>query len=170
MSSEKVLTFRLITLMNTLISNCRSIKSGLLVYESDPLTEEETEGNRNREKEDTAMQKHPWNQMNLTKVKTVSHIQKNMEERKAHFCLWYEYELIQRNSLKKTTTKWKKRQGWCLSSEASNSGSHCDASVSEENKRGWEKWASRCDSLFLRPPWHHLLTAGMCSIIFINIG
>lgn len=61
MSSEKVLIFRVIALMNTLISNCRSIKSGLLVYESDPLKEEETEGNRNinREKEDAAMQKHP---------------------------------------------------------------------------------------------------------------
>lgn len=128
-------------------------KSGSLVYGSDPLT-------RRRRKETKIegmrMLKHPWNHIN----ESSSEDSGTNCGRKGGVRLFGDG---QRNNKMKDKT-------WIgiLSSEASNSC--CDALVSEENKRGWEKWASRCDSLFLRPPWHHLLTAGMCSIIFINIG
>lgn len=50
----------LITLMSFAIHNGKwRIRRGLLVSESDPLTEGETQGNR--EKEDAALLKHPWN-------------------------------------------------------------------------------------------------------------
>lgn len=53
----------LITLMSIAIHNGRwRIRKGLLVSESDPLTEGETQGNG--EKGDAAVLKHPWNQIN----------------------------------------------------------------------------------------------------------
>lgn len=69
MSSEEVLIFRLIMLMNTLINSCKSIKRGSLVSESDPLTEEETGGKRERGRHyaETKL-------MNPAEVKAVSHI------------------------------------------------------------------------------------------------
>lgn len=125
-------------------------------------------------KEDAAMLKHPWNHINepCGSEGSVAHQHMQNHWRKGGVLLsaMEMWTYSKKQPQKKPTTKWKNRHEWGPSSEASNSGSLCDALVSEENKRGWEKWASRCDSLFLRPPWHHLLTAGMCSIIFINIG
>ncbi len=156
--------------MNTVVHNCRwSIKSCSLVYESDPLRAEETRGNRNRENEDAAMLKHPWNQINEPSGSRDGVTNQQMQNHgRREGVLLSVMEMWTYSKKQPQQNERETRMG--PEQKASNSGSHCDALASEENKRGWEKWASRCDSLFLQPPWHHLLTAGMCSIIFINIG
>lgn len=179
MSSEKGYLFDwLITLMNIVVQNCRRrIESGSLVCEADPLTEEERKRNWKREKDDAAMLKHPWNQINepCRSEDTVTHQQMQNRGRKEGVLLTVMEIWIyskkqpkppppqqQQNERKDMNGAWAVRRRTLAFAAMLR--------FLEENKRGWEKWASRCDSLFLRPPWHHLLTAGMCSIIFINIG
>lgn len=75
MSSEKVLLFQLIMLMNALINSCRSKKRGSLAPESDPLTEEETGGKRERGRRYVKTKL-----TNPAEVKAMSHINTCKEE------------------------------------------------------------------------------------------
>lgn len=144
----------LITLMSIAIHNGRWwIRRGLLVSESDPLTEEERQKETDRKRMPLCWSTLETKLMNLMKVETVSHNNTCRTVQWNKGCVNLSKEAaLQILIILLTRTKWKKWHGWSLRSEVSNSGCRSYALVSEENKRGWEKWASRCDSLFLRPP------------------